>query len=77
MKLKIIFTLIIIFTFTTSANTIKKEDLSKTEIFDFDRELIEIKLELQEADKRNKQLEIATRTNKQLRDIKRIIKQNK
>ena len=77
MKLKIICTSILIFIFTTSANIKIFEVKEPNNSLNFEKELLEIKLELQEADRRNQQLEFITSDNKQLRQIKRNVKNNK
>lgn len=77
MKLKIICTAVLIFIFTTSANIKIFEVKKVNSSLDFEKELLEIKLELEEADIRNQQLEFITNNNKQLRQLKRNIKHNK
>lgn len=77
MKLNIIFILSLLFLFTTSANLKINNGLHIKKNLNFDKEFLEIRLELQEADKRNQELESITNNKSQLKKIKRNIKSNK
>ena len=75
---KIITVCIILFLFMTAAH-IKRPTLNfeNNEPMDFEKEMLDAKLELQEADARNQILEVVISDDRNLKRIKRNINKNK
>lgn len=77
MKLKILLTLSVLFLFTTAANLDESRQKPRKENLNFDKEIVEIRLELEEANNRNIKLELATSTKEGLKQVRKNIKKNK